>query len=151
MNSRIKNRILAVILTLGLILIAIFSKGLYSPNLPSALPDPSVNLAEERVVRVVSTNPANLEGAIILPTQTIEITFNKPMVIDNPRVVLDPKADYSLEQSPDHKTLKITPKDSFGLGKSFTLTIKSGYGTDTGEKLDQDLIFHFKTISYNGV
>lgn len=147
--SQTQKIVAAIITVIGLILVAIFGQGLYHPNSEPTVATENVSQADQSGVKVVSTNPATLDGATISPTQTLEITFNKPLVHDDTRVVVEPKADYRTDLSSDHKTLKIIPK--FNLGSSYTLTIKSGYGTDTGEKLDQDLNFHFDTISYNGV
>lgn len=149
----LKQKIITAFVLLGLILIAVFSNGLYSKKQSStALPILSqTNLTEEKQIKVVSTNPSPLEEGVILPNQTIEITFNKPMVNDNSLISFDPKVDFTLEQNSDHKTLKISPKISSSLGKSFTLIIKSGYRSDTGEKLDHDEVFHFKTVKYTGV
>ncbi len=147
-----KNKIIGLIVSLALILIAVFSLGLYSKNnAPSLPPEIKTKTEDPTGVKVVSTNPESLEGKTIAPTQTLEITFNKPLVRDDTRIVLEPKASYTTDLSSDHKTLKIIPNKAFELGKDYTLTIKSGYGTDTGEKLDTDVIFRFKTITYTGV
>lgn len=146
--SNTQKIVSVVVAILGIILVVIFGKGLYSPpSDPPIIEETEIN--SQAAVHVISTSPKSLDGATVSPTQTIEITFNKPLVRDDTRIIVEPKADYKTDLSPDHKTLKITP--SFELGKSYTLTIKSGYGTDTGEKLDQDLNFKLQTISYNGV
>lgn len=100
---------------------------------------------------VVATNPSPLENATILPTQTVEITFSKPLVNDPARVVIDPNHKIRVELSPDHKRMKIVPVKPYILGTTYTLTIKKDYGFDTGDKLEEDITFHFKTIDYSGV
>lgn len=147
-----KNKIIGPVIALGLVLIGIFSFGLYPKNTSQPIKTSSqIPTQETSGVKVISTNPNPLENSVISPTQNIELSFNKPMVQDNSRLIIEPKASYNTQLSSDHKTLKIIPSKSFDLGKDYTLTIKSGYGSDTGEKTDSDIIFHFKTISYNGV
>lgn len=145
-----KNRVISIIVAVGTVLIAVFAMGLYSKT-PSTPPPPTKQTNQESGVKVVSTNLSEGDVSVISPTQDIEITFNKPMVQDNTRISMDPKIGYRTELSSDHKTIKIIPDKPFDLGKDYTLTIKSGYGTDTSEHLDSDQVFHFKTISYNGV
>jgi hypothetical protein len=142
-----KQKIIGAIVAIGLVFIAIFGQGLYKHNTaPQAVESSDANSG----VKVVSTNPPNLDGATISPTQTIWIKFNKPMVRDNTRIVVEPQgADYKTDLSDDHKSIKIMA--NFQLGANYTITIKGGYGTDTGEHLDSDQVFHVQTISYNGV
>lgn len=148
-NLSLKTKIIGIIVALGLILIAIFQAGLYTPS-QRKVSEPAASLQNQKA-EVVSTNPASLDGATILPTQAVEITFNKPLVNDPARITLEPQVKYRTELSSDHKTLKVIPTDAYKLGQSYTLTIKDGYSFDTGEKLESDRTFHFQTVSYNGV
>ncbi len=145
------QKIIALIIALGLILIGVFSFGLY-PKTASQSPSPQQSQnPNSSGVKVVSTNLSGGDVTVISPTQDLEITFNKSMVTDNTRIHIDPTVGYRTELSSDHKTIKIMPDKPFDLGNDYTLTIKSGYSTDSGEKLDSDQVFHFKTVSYNGV
>lgn len=118
---------------------------------PTVKPEQGSSSPQNDSPAIISTKPDPLEGAVIGGSETIELTFNKPLVNDPARVVIEPKVDFTVELSTDHKTIKITPKQPFPLGQGYTLTIKAGYGFDTREKLDQDIIFHFRTIKYQGV
>jgi hypothetical protein len=146
-----KQKLLGAVIALALLLIGIFSMGLYNKSSSDTITNEQKDSQNVSGVKVVSTVPDNLDNGVVPPTSTIELTFNKPLVRDDTRIVLDPKTDYRTDLSSDHKTLKIIPGKSFDLGKDYTLTIKQGYGTDTGEKTDSDIIFHFKTVEYNGV
>lgn len=102
--------------------------------------------------RVVSTNPTNLDYAVILPTQTVEITFNLPIENEGEfKNSLEPKADYQIKLSDDRKTAKIIPLKPFTLGTDFTLFIKPDTKFDGKKTLGHDLYYHFKTIEYKGV
>lgn len=147
-----RNQIIALVALLGAILVVVFTFGLYpKPATPPIETNNQQVKNPEPGVKVLGGNLSKDGTVVIAPTQALDITFNKPMVRDDARIILDPKVDYKVEISSDHKTIKIIPEKAFDLGKDYTLTIKSGYGTDTGEKLDTDLTFKFKTISYTGV
>src|SRR5437660_592543 len=124
----LKQKIIGFLIALGLILIGIFTFGLY-PKAASQAPSQQSTNQESAGVKVVSTNLSPGDVSVISPTQSIEITFNKPMVQDNTRVSIDPKIGYKTDLSSDHKTLKVTPDKPFDLGKDYTLTIKSGYAS----------------------
>lgn len=103
---------------------------------------------------VISTFPSSLEGALILPTQTIQITFSDPVVnTDELKHKMDPEdGKYKLKLSDDRKTLFIIPSPTFDLGRGYTFFILSNETKfDQSKKLDGDIIYHFRTISYNGV
>jgi len=76
MNSlSLKQKIIISILALGAALIVIFQRGFYPFN-----PAPPVgDETQSENIRVVSTTPSPLDEATILPTQTLEFTFNYPV------------------------------------------------------------------------
>ncbi len=149
-NLDLKQKIIGAVIAIGLLLIAIFSRGLYSKNGTAPKYQEPVSKQEQNIgVKVLSTDPSPLDETIIVPTQTIKVTFNKAMAIDIAKVSFDPPLKFKLDAQ--DKTLIITPEKSFNLGTGYTLIIKSGYETKTNEKLDSDVQFHFKTINYNGV
>ena len=151
LNFLSKEKIIGFIVAIGLALIAIFFVGFGKPsNVPEG-PEPVTESVNSESVQVVSTNPNPLEGATILPNQAVEITFSEPMVNDLSRVKIEPEGKVNISVKGDHHILEIKPIEPFKLGQGYTLTILSGYGSDTGKKTDQDYIFHFKTIDYNGV
>lgn len=145
----LKQKIIGIIVALGLILIAIFQRGLYQSE--SSNNPPTQEITQVKTPRVLSTNPSPLEGAVITPTQEVEIIFNKPLVNDPARIIIEPSHKIRTELSSDHKTMKVIPIEPYTLGAGFTLTIKKDYGFDTGDKLPEDVIFHFRTINYSGV
>lgn len=106
-------------------------------------------------IQIISTKPQPLEGTTILPTQTIEITFNKPLEnIPEFKNKIEPEVNYKIELSFDKKIVKIIPEKSWALGTEYTLFILPDTKFKEGDKkevLDRETIFHFKTIKYRGV
>lgn len=150
-NLSTKQKIIAAVIALGAILIVIFNRGFSMISSDPERQEPGVNQVQSQNVEVVATSPNPLEGATILPSQEVEIFFSEPMVNDPARITIEPSVKYNAQLSADHKTLKIQPLEPYKLGQGYTLTIKSGYASDNGKKLDSDKTFHFQTISYNGV
>jgi hypothetical protein len=156
-NLTSKQILAAIVAVVGIILIAIFRFGFgaQQPILDNAQSQTEVSeqASNPDEVAVVSTKPANLEGATILPNQPIEITFNSPLE-NEPELKRDwdPKdTDIKTELSSDKKTVKFTPNKPLVLGQPYTLFIKSDTKFEGKKTLDKDLIYHFKTISYTGV
>lgn len=153
-NLSLKQKIIGIVIAIGLLLIAIFTHGLYGKN---SVPSPRVKSAfvesASQNPYVVSTSPANLkDGAVVPSDQKIEITFSEP--IENRGEVkntLDPQTEYEIQLSNDKKTVKLLTKKPLELGKSFTFTIKSDTKFDSKKRMDSDQVFHFNTISYQGV
>ena len=102
--------------------------------------------------RVISTNPELKDNPTLLPTQTIEITFNIPLEnVGEFKNRIDDFKDYKIELSNDRKTAKIIPTKPFELGKSFTIFILPDSKFDGKKKLNQGEHFNFRTIDYHGV
>lgn len=148
MNS--KTKIISVVLAIGAILIAIFKFGLGGVPTPG-----SSEISQNDSPTVVATSPAVMKEkktVVVLPTQTIEITFNQPLEnIPETKIVIEPKADYKVELSGDRKTLKIIPVTPYALGQGYSLFVKGETKFDGKKTLGSDVDFHFATISYNGV
>lgn len=109
-------------------------------------------------LQVVSTNPDPLDGATVLPTQSIEITFNKPLVRSEFKYRLDPETDHVLmvvngsgSNKDISKTFQITFNKPLELGKGYTLFILPGTHTEDGIRFDKDQNFTFHTINYRGI
>lgn len=169
-----KQRLIVIIIALGLALIAIFTRGLYSPT-PPTLPWLDQNTADQLTtpptvavikevetkdsqgrtekVQVVATKPNPLEEAVVVPTQVVEITFSQPLEnVGEFKHRLDPKPEeYKIELSNDRKTAKIIPIKPFTLGTRYTLFITTDTKFDGRKVTQQDLIFHFSVIPYQGV
>ncbi len=153
-NFSLKQKIIAAIIAIGILLIAIFGRGLYGNN---PRPSPQVKSAATEQVsdnpRVVSTNPAGLRDGVIIPSdQKIEITFSEP--IENRGEVksfIDPVIEYDVELSSDRKTVKILPKKPFELGRVFNFTIDVQTKFVSKKRMDSNAQFRFSTIAYQGV
>jgi hypothetical protein len=145
-----KTKIIAAIIAIGAILIAIFQFGLGGPGTERG----SEVLQTDSPV-VMATSPEAMKEkktVVVLPTQTIEITFNQPLEnVPETKIVIEPKADYKVELSGDRKTLKIIPVTPYALGQGYSLFVKGETKFDGKKTLGSDVDFHFATISYNGV
>ncbi|MDO8570845.1 MAG: Ig-like domain-containing protein [Candidatus Daviesbacteria bacterium] len=154
----LKQIIIAIVTIIGALLILIFGRGLYSSP-PASQKNTAVKSAQtetkdenNKEIKVVSTNPEDLDGSTILPNQTIEITFNQPMENRGEfKNKIEPPADYEIKLSDDRKTAKIILAKPFKLGTGYTLFIKSDTKFDGKKTLDKEIIYHFNTISYKGV
>lgn len=147
----LKNKIIAAVIVVGVILIAIFATGFGGKQVPTNEPN-GLSQNQSPNPHVVSTNPNPLENTTIVPTQELEITFSHP--IENKgevKYILDPVADVSIELSDDRKTIKVIPVKPFALGQGYTLSIKQDTKFDEGKRQDGDAVFHFTTIPYTGV
>jgi hypothetical protein len=145
-----KAKIITAIVVIGAILIAIFQFGLGGPGA-----ERGVDTIQTESPVVVATNPAAMKEkktVVVLPTQSIEITFNQPLEnVPETRITIEPKADYKVELSSDKKTIKIIPVTPYSLGQGYSLFIKADTKFDGKKTLGSDVDFHFATISYNGV
>lgn len=152
-NISLKQKIIGGIIVVGILLIAIFQRGLYlKPTTPVEVKSASTKEISKNP-HLVSTNPPGLkDGVIVPPDQIIEITFSDP--IENRGEVkntLDPKIEYDIELSSDKKTVKLIPKKPLELGKTFDFIIKQETKFDGNKRMDSDLQFRFSTINYRGV
>lgn len=152
----LKHKIIGIVTIIGALLIFIFGRGL-SSSTPSSQNKPVVEptkteAQDNKEIKVVTTVPPNLDGAVILPTQVIEITFNQPLENRGEfKNRIDPLAEYEIKLSDDRKTAKIILSKPFKLGTGYTLFIKPDTKFDGKKTLDKELIYHFNTISYKGV
>jgi hypothetical protein len=153
MFDSLKAKVIGILVAIGLGLILIFAKGIYSPAPQEKIVKQTAIKPAEDQVDLVSTTPPNLDGATISPSQTIEFTFNYSIDETNQKFQfnLDPAIDLKVETSADHKTLKMTAIKGFGFDQGYTLQIKSGNPFAGGTKLDHDINMHFTTTSYSGI
>lgn len=101
---------------------------------------------------IISTKPDPLEENIVSVTDTVEITFNRPLEnVGEFKSRLEPKIEYKVELSSDRKTAKIKPVKSFLLGTTYTLFIGPETKFDGVGRWGEEKIYHFKTITYRGV
>lgn len=111
---------------------------------------------QEEQLKIVSTNPDPLEGATILTTQYLEITFNKPLFVSEFKHEFDPPVEHNVEviNGRDHafgSTFRIIFKKPLELGSGYTLFILSNTKTEENLELKQNFDYHFSTINYKGV
>lgn len=149
-NLSLKQKIIGLIALIGTILILIFQRGIYSKE-ASPTPQPVVKTQSEQI-EITSTNPSPLNEATIPDAKKIELTFNYP--VQNPdefRVKFDPKTDIKIELSSDRKTAKIIFNKPLQLGTGYTLFILPETKFDSKGNLGREIIYHFRTINYNGI
>jgi hypothetical protein len=152
------NKLIKLGIALGLVLLAfVIFQILNTNSSKTQSPTQAVEKADSEL-RIVSTNPQNLDGTTILPTQSLEINFNKPIPKSEFKHQMDPgDLEYEIEalNGPSGdvgQTIKIIFKKPLPIGgAAFTLTVKTATRTDDKIFLDHEYIYHFKTISYKGV
>lgn len=147
----LRSKIIAVVLAIGLLLIAIFGFGLEDEALkPTAKEEIKKEQPKDRPY-VVSTNPDLMQEALIPPGQTIEITFSEPF--ENRGEVkyeLMPEIAHEAQEANEKTTFRIVPKPLFKVGAGYTLRIKTETKFKSGKRLENDLNYSFKTIPYSG-
>ena len=144
----VKKKAFVVAGVVGILLILLAKIGLgSSPRVPKISQQTNSDQ-----VNLISTNPSPLDGATILPTQTIYLTFDQP-AINAPYLYLkiDPEVDLDVELSGDRKTVKITPTKPYDLSHGYTIPIPTSAQFDGKKTLGHDVNFTFSTISYQGV
>ncbi len=105
---------------------------------------------------IVSTNPPDLEGATISPSQAIDITFNKSISKGEFKYKMEPDIEHEVtivnsESGSFGQTFRITFKKPLELGATFTLIISGETKVNDQERLDHEYIYHVQTIGYKGV
>lgn len=158
--KNIKVKILISVAILG-ILFYIFKSGIFhkitpQDNQTQKIQTNTSSVSQNDKLQVVSTNPDPLEGAILLPTQSIEVTLSKEVVVSELKHKFDPETKNTVEVLDNKgttkgKVFKITFKDPLKPGVGYTLFIETNTHTESGETLDKQYVYHFKTISYKGI
>lgn len=138
--------IIATLIFLALIFFLVKNKQTTTPTTPS----PSDQL------QIISTNPNPLDEATILPTDSIEITLNKPVVVSELKHRFDPDIKHEVKvingiNNSYGQTFRIIFEKPLPLGSGFTLFILKETHTEEKQLIDKEYIFHFKTIKYSGV
>lgn len=142
--------------------VIVFGVGLFifyqlnKPEAEEAVNKPAETQTDDQL-RVVKTNPDPLDEATILPTQSIEITFNKEIPKSEFKHQFDPEIKgYEIEaigggDATKGTTMKVNFKEPLELGGGYTLVIQNSTRTNDGKNLDHQYEYHFKTIQYKGV
>ena len=155
-NFKKKTLIILVTAIIGL-LIWWSKETAQSPTSGVGSDSPEVNTPEVDKItnekpRIVSTKPDPLEEAIVPATDTVEITFNRPLEnVGEFKVRIEPKIDFKAELSGDRKTAKIIPLKPLELGSGYTLFIGTETKFDGVGRWGEEKIFHFRTIRYRGI
>lgn len=160
----IDNKIMQAIFnkkTVVFLLIIIISmvgfKTLYKPTAKPEQVSPEKTIEDKKSSaspEFLFTKPEGLEKdvKVILPSQTIEITFNQPIEnIGEFKHKLEPKVKYQAKLSDDKKTVILNPEGSFPVGTEFTLFVQSDTKFDGKKNFEKELQLHFKTLTYRGV
>lgn len=144
---KFNNLILLTIITLILVIGFFLFKPKSSPTYIAPQPD---------YLKIVSTNPNPLDEATILPTQSIEIEFSKPIFRSEFKHHLDPELEHEIEivngtDKEQGKTIRITFKKPLEFGSGYTLFVEQNTHSEDGQKLEHEYQYHFKTIKYSGI
>lgn len=157
MNKLSSKQIIAGLVgLLGILLILIFGKGFYSAPQPTPTSElkTEVGIVKDLgKIKILSTNPSNLNGKTLLPTDSIEITFDTPTEAFDPsyHVVVEPKADLNVKISSDLKTITIKPAKSWAVGTTYHLLIKDNLKFVGELVLGENVKFDFNTLAIKGI
>lgn len=144
-----KTAVLIIIILISAVAFFWKSRATVAPPTP---PTPSQAPSATDKPQIVSTKPDPLGDNIIGASDTIEITFNRPLEnVGEFKSRIEPKIDYKVELSGDRKTAKITPAKPYQLGTTYTLFIGTETKFDGVGRWGEEKIYHFRTIKYSGV
>lgn len=148
-----KNSIKIIILIIVLVTMsATFFLWRNKPSKPSPVTPSASTASPSEQPKIISTKPDPLENNIVSATDTIEVTFNRPLENQGEfKAKIEPKIDFKIQLSSDRKTAKIIPAKPYELGATYTLFIGPDTKFDGVGNWGQEKIFHFKTITYRGV
>lgn len=157
MNLSLRTKIIALIIALGLVLIAIFKFGFGGDSIPVVNNDSKpVQQVDNGEPALISSEPPELfekKPMIFTQDQVIKLNFNVPLQ-NGPetKLIFDPPADVEIKLSDDSKTAIITPKKPYKLGQGYTLFIKADTKLQEANKtLGKDYDMHFNVINYSGI
>ena len=148
-NLTLKQKVIGVVIFLGLLLIAVFQRGFSVENA-------AVNQVQEdsSEIRMVSSNPPQLKDkkeVVVAPSQVIEFTFSEALEnVPETKIEVEPVSDIKLELSEDRKTVKIIPVKPYSLGQGYTIFIRGNTKFEGKREYGKNEDFHFSTISYRG-
>lgn len=153
-----KGKIAAIVIALGLILIAIFNFGFGGTPVPVVdnQPAESVPAQDNGEPALISSDPPQLfekKQLIFRPDQVIKLTFNRTLQ-NGPetKLIFDPPVEVDVKLSDDFKTAIITPKKAYKLGQGYTLFIKADTKLqENGKTLGKEYDLHFNVINYSGI
>lgn len=149
--NNLRNKIIAGVIAIGLILIAIFKFGFGGSSTPVV-----ENQQDPNKPALISSEPKELfekKPLIFRPDEVIKLNFNTELQ-NGPetKVVLDPPHEFEVTLSGDGKTAIITPKKPYKLGQGYTLFVKADTKLKEKDKLlGQEYTMQFNVINYSGI
>lgn len=148
-----KKTLIGTIAFFGLILIALFNYGFYNSEKTSSLNPPKQHQQSTEQPTLISTSPNPLNEAILIPGQSIILTFSHPLEnLPELKYKFEPEIEGLQGQlSQDKKTVTFKSPKPLPVGQSYTLTIQQEAKFEGGKHLDKQYEFRFKTIDYKGV
>ena len=102
---------------------------------------------QTEVFKLTSTSIESQEIGI---TEPVRLEFNHP-VFNNFIYTLEPKKDVKVYSGTSPNELIIDPVDAWGFDTNYTLTVFKSTLSSTGQTLDKDYIYIFKTPPYSGI
>lgn len=153
--TSLKAKIIAIVITIGLVLIAIFNFGLGGKPVPIVEETKQPAAITSSEPQLISTTPGELfekKPLIFTPDKIIELNFNTELE-NGPetKLVFDPPIEFEVKLSGDSKTAKIYPKKPYNLGQGYTLFIKPDTKLRGGKTLGKEYNFQFNVINYSGI
>lgn len=152
MKLTLKTLLITVIVTVGLILIAIFQFGL------SGTPVPVVNneTQSSTEAEIISSDPPQIykkEKLIVGPDKVITLNFSTQLLnAPETKVTIKPEHDVDIKLSDDYKSIIITPKSPYKLGEEYTILVsREAKLREEGKILGKDYNFNFNIINYSGI
>lgn len=151
MNTR--NKIIAAVIALGLILIAIFKVGLGGRNIPVVN---NKRAEESQSPAIISSDPPQLyikEPLVVSPNQVFKLNFNVSLM-NGPetKIGISPEHEIQVDVENDNKTVVIKPKTPYKLGQGYTISVKDEAKLrEEGKNLGRSYDFHFNVINYSGI
>ena len=152
----LKTKIIALIVALGIILIALFKFGLGGMSTPIVNNDTQPTEQSSSNPALISSDPPELfikKPLIVSPNQVLKLNFSVPLQ-NGPetKIIIDPPHDIEIKLSDDYKTAIITPKVPYKLGQGYALFIKPETKLrEEGKTLGRDYDLHFNVINYSGI
>ncbi|OGE15852.1 hypothetical protein A3F00_04745 [Candidatus Daviesbacteria bacterium RIFCSPHIGHO2_12_FULL_37_11] len=145
-----KQIILGIVIVLSLAVL-IFVSSLFKIGTSTKQETETIQVNDE--LEIISTNPDPLEGAVVMPSQIIEIKFNKIISVSEFKHKFDPELEHEVipEDEKLGTTFKIKFKKPLDLGSGYTLYILPDTNGVDKKILGKDVIYHFSTIKYKGV
>lgn len=114
-------------------------------NEPGSSPNPASSKSNFYLVK---TSLDNIKTINL--TDGIELTFSKPVTLENFDYTITPKLDLEILRNSSGDVLTFQPKKTWDFETSYQLVIKDNIRSISGEKPSGDIIIDFKVAPYQG-